>query len=46
MMIRPVFSPCDFWIGMFWDRIRRRLYVFPVPMCGFVIRFGRRKGDR
>jgi hypothetical protein len=46
MMIRPVFAWYDFWIGAYWDRSRCRLYVLPLPMCGFVIQFGRRKDAR
>jgi hypothetical protein len=36
MKIRPIFVPYDFWVGAFWDRQRCRLYVFPVPMFGFM----------
>lgn len=30
----------DFWVGAFWDRSRRRLYLLPLPMVGVVIDFG------
>lgn len=39
MRIRPIFAWYDFWIGIYWDRRLRRLYVFPVPCFGFFIQF-------
>ena len=34
MRIRPLFAWYDMWIGAFYDRPRRRLYVFPIPCFG------------
>lgn len=39
MTIRPLFAWYDFWVGAFWDRKARKLYILPVPMVGVVISF-------
>jgi hypothetical protein len=39
MRVRPLFAWYDFWIGVFWDRERGRLYVLPLPMIGLVFDF-------
>ena len=40
MTIKPLFAWYDLWIGAYWDRQRRRLYVLPLPCVGVVIQFG------
>jgi hypothetical protein len=40
MKITPLFAWYDLWVGVYWDRKTRRLYVLPVPMLGFVVEFG------
>lgn len=37
--IKPIFVWYDFWIGLFFDVPKRRLYIFYFPMCGVVIQF-------
>jgi hypothetical protein len=39
MKIKPVVAWYDLWVGMFWDRGKRRLYVLPLPCLGVVIQF-------
>jgi hypothetical protein len=36
-----VFAWYDFWVGMFWDKHKRRLYILPIPCIGIVIEFHR-----
>jgi hypothetical protein len=51
MKIKPVLAWYDFWIGVFWDAEKRRLYILPLPCIGVVIQFEapeglKPKGDR
>jgi hypothetical protein len=38
--VRFVFAWYDVWVGAYWDRRRKRLFLFPVPMLGICIDFG------
>lgn len=35
--IKPLFAWYDMWMGVYWDRKSRRLYVMPLPCIGFVV---------
>jgi len=37
MRIKPIFAWYDLWVGAFYDRAKRRLYIFPVPCFGFYV---------
>lgn len=37
MRIRLIFKWYDIWIGVFIDRPKRKVYIFPIPMMGIVI---------
>lgn len=37
MRIRPIFAWFDLWVGVFIDRPKRQVYIFPLPCIGFVI---------
>ena len=40
MSIRPVFAWYDLWVGAYWDRTNRKLFVMVLPTLGFVVDFG------
>ena len=42
MRVRFLFAWFDFWVGAFWDKEKRRLYLFPVPMLGVCVDMGKR----
>jgi len=44
MRIKPVLAWYDMWVGVFWDRQGRRLYILPLPCCGVCIELGAGSG--
>lgn len=46
MRVRPLFAWFDLWVGAFWDRRKRRLYILPLPMVGVVIDFRDEEPER
>ncbi len=41
MKVEFLFAWYDLWVGAFWDRAKRKLYILPVPCCGVAITFAR-----
>lgn len=39
MRIRLIWAWYDLWVGAYWDREKRRLYVLPFPTVGVVVEF-------
>jgi len=39
--VKFIFAWYDLWVGVFVDRPKRRIYVFPVPCLGVVVSWGR-----
>lgn len=37
MKVTPMFAWYDFWIGVFYDRKNRVIYVLPIPCFGVKI---------
>jgi hypothetical protein len=37
MKITPIFAWYDFWIGLFYNKNKKCLYIFPIPMFGIKI---------
>lgn len=46
MRIRPLLAWYDFWVGLFWDSKKRRLYILPLPCIGIIVEFPNGDPDR
>lgn len=38
MKIQFLFKWYDFWIGLFYDRKKKWVYILPVPMIGIIVK--------
>jgi hypothetical protein len=36
--VKPIFAWYDLWVGFFYDKKKKWLYFFPVPMFGIIIK--------
>ncbi len=39
MRIEPIFAWYDIWVGAFWDKKKKWLYIFPLPTLGLILKF-------
>lgn len=39
MKVEYLFAWYDLWIGFFWDRKKKWLYILPLPTCGIILKF-------
>ena len=46
MEINLVLAWFDFWVGFFWDRKKRDLYILPIPTIGIRIHFHKWKNKQ
>jgi hypothetical protein len=38
--VKLIFAWYDIWVGVFIDRSKKLIYFFPIPMLGFVFKYG------
>ncbi len=41
MRVSLIFAWYDLWIGFFWDKKKRCLYFFPIPILGIIFKFNK-----
>lgn len=39
--MKVIFAWYDIWVGIFIDRKKHLIYIFPIPMLGLVIKYGK-----
>ena len=37
LKIKPIFAWYDLWIGIFWDKKKKNIYILPIPAIGLVL---------
>jgi hypothetical protein len=43
MKVKLLFAWYDLWVGLFIDKAKGKIYVFPIPMLGLVITYSTKK---
>lgn len=43
MKITFLFAWYDLWVGIFYDKDKRKLYVLPIPCVGVIIHFNKKE---
>jgi hypothetical protein len=39
ILVKIMFRWYDLWVGMFIDKSKKRIYIFPIPMLGIMVQF-------
>lgn len=39
MKVKVIFAWYDIWIGIFIDKTKKKVYIFPIPMIGIVVNY-------
>lgn len=43
--VRFFFEPCDWWVGVYWSKASRTLYICPIPTLGVKFEMERMKDE-
>ena len=44
MKVKLIFAWYDLWVGVFIDKKKKCIYIFPIPMFGVVIQYKGKEG--